>query len=276
MKLYVSSKDRASGNDADFTIALPRPLVVRGKHKVFVDSVVLANSFYSIRAFENDQIYLRENTSDFRILTLPEGQYNAYSLQLAIETALNGAGKTLTGSYTVLFSTVTQRLSISNNQAGTFHVYPEELLKGDLAAWNTAAFGAGGPLITTLRSSDSVTGLAGGAILSGSHLLGTPIVAIDAVNIQPYSQLFLRSSLADTTQVMTANGGSDIIRRVVIGQTPLNDLCFDAHSTGFDSLDIRDRELNSVAFTLTDSSGRIVNTRGHEVSFSCIFVPVQE
>ena len=276
MKLYVSSKDRATGTDADFSVALPRPLVVRGKHKVFVDCVVLTNSFYSVRAFENDQIYLRENSSDFRILTLPEGQYNAYSLQLAVEAALNGAGKTLTGSYTVLFSTVTQRLTISNNQAGTFHIYPGELLKADLAAWNTASFGAGGPLITTLRSSDSVTGFAGGAILTGSHLLGTPIVAIDAVNIQPYSQLFLRSSLADTTQVMTANGGSDIIRRIVIGQTPLNDLCFDVHSTGFDSLDIRDRELNSVAFTLTDSGGRIVNTRGHEISFSIIFVPVDD
>jgi hypothetical protein len=276
MKLYVSSKSRATGTDSDFAISLPRPLVVRGKHKVFVDSVVLANSFYSVRSFENDQIYLREGSSDFRILTLPEGQYNAYSLQVAVQAALQGTGKTLAGNYTVQFSTVTQRLSISNDQPGTFHIYPGELLKEDLAAWNTPSFGAGGPLIAALRASDGVTGLTGSAILSGSHVLGVPIVAVDAVNIQPYAQLFLRSSLSDTTQVMTADGGSDIIRRVVVGQTPLNELCFDAHSTGYDSLDIKDRELNSIAFALTDSRGRVVNCRGHEVSFSCIFLPVEE
>jgi hypothetical protein len=275
MKLYVSSKSRATGTDSEFTVALPRPLVIRGKHKAFVDSVVLANAFYSIRAFENDQIYIREGSSDFRILTLPEGQYNSISLQAAIQAGLQSAGKTLIGNYVVTFSTSTNRYTISNDQPGTFHIYSGELLKEDLAVWNTPSFGAGGPLITTLRSSDGVTGLVGSAILSGVGQ-STPIVAIDSVNIQPYNQLFLRSSLADTTQVMTANGGSDIIRRIVIGQTPLNELCFDAHSTGFDSLDIKDRELNSVGFTLTDSHGRTVNTRGHEISFSIIFLPVDE
>jgi hypothetical protein len=75
---------------------------------------------------------------------------------------------------------------------------------------------------------------------------------------------------------MTSNGGSDIIRRIVIGTTPLNDLCFDGHSLGFDSIDIKDRELNSIAFTLTDSDSRVVNTRGHELSFSIIFVAPEE
>ena len=274
MKLYVSSKSRATGTDSDFSIALPRPLVIRGRNKAFVDSVVLANAFYSIRAFENDQLYIREGSSDFRILTLPEGQYNSISLQAAIQAGLQSAGKTLIGNYVVTFSTSTNRYTISNDQPGTFHIYSGELLKEDLAVWNTPSFGAGGPLITTLRSSDSVTGLVGSAILSGSQPI--PIVAIDSVNIQPYNQLFLRSSLADTTQVMTANGGSDIIRRIVIGQTPLNELCFDAHSTGFDSLDIKDRELNSISFSLTDSHGRTMNTRGHEISFSIIFLPVEE
>ena len=273
MKLYVSSKSRATGTDSDFTIALPRPLVIRGKHKAYVDSVVLANSFYSIRAFENDQIYIREGASHFRILTLPEGQYNATTLQTALQTLLR-TGTTQTGNYVVAFDGGTNRYSISLDQPGTFFIYSGELLKEDVTAWNTSAFAAGGPLIATLRSSDSVTGFVGSAILSGSQPI--PIVAINSVNVQPYNQLFLRSSLADTTQVMTANGGSDIVRRIVIGQTPLNELCFDAHSTGFDSLDIKDRELNSISFSLTDSHGRTVNTRGHEISFSIIFLPVEE
>ena len=281
MKLYVNSKSRASGtHDADFAISLPRPLVIRGRQKAFIDSVILSNSFYSIRFNENDQIYLREGANVFRILTIPEGQYQAFSLRDAIFTQLQ-TGKTLGGDYTVEFSTVTQRLTIGQLAVGSFHIFSGQLLKDNLSLWNNASFAVGGgsPLITTLRSSDGVTGLVGDALLSGAGPSAgstIPIVAIDASNVQPYNQLFLRSSLADTTQVMTSNGGSDIIRRIVIGQTPINDLCFDAHSLGFDSIDIKDRELNSIAFSLTDSNNRIVNTRGHEISFSIIFVPVEE
>jgi hypothetical protein len=173
MKLYVSSKNRASGDhDADFAISLPRPLVVRGKQKAFVDSVVLSNSFYTVRFGENDQIYLREGGATFRILTIPEGQYQAYSLKDAILAALQ-LNRTLPGNYVVEFSPVTQRLTISQDQAGTFHIFPGQLLKQDLSLWNNAAFAGGGPTIATLRSSDGVTGFVGDAILSGSGL-GTP------------------------------------------------------------------------------------------------------
>ena len=282
MKLYVNSKSRASGtHDADFAISLPRPLVIRGRQKAFIDSVILSNSFYTIRFNENDQIYLREDVSVFRIITIPEGQYQAFSLRDTILAQLQN-GNTLGGNYTVDFSIVTQRLTINQTGLGTFHIYSGQLLKNNLSVWNdaaTTAMGAAAPLITTLRSSDGVTGLVGDALLSGAGPNAgstIPLVAIDAVNVQPYSQLFLRSSLADTTSVMTSNGGSDIIRRIVIGQTALNDLCFDAHSLGFDSIDLKDRELNSMEFSLTDSSNRIVNTRGHEISFSIIFVPVEE
>ena len=282
MKLYVNSKSRASGtHDADFAISLPRPLVIRGRQKAFIDSVILSNSFYSIRFNENDQIYLREGANVFRILTIPEGQYQAFSLRDAILIQLQN-GKTLGGDYTVDFSLVTQRLTIGQLGIGTFHIFSGQLLKDNLSLWNNASFAAMGgaaPLITTLRSSDGVTGFVGDALLSGAGPSGgstIPIVAIDASNVQPYNQLFLRSSLADTTQVMTSNGGSDIIRRIVIGQTALNDLCFDAHSLGFDSIDLKDRELNSIEFSLTDSNNRIVNTRGHEISFSIIFVPVED
>ena len=103
-----------------------------------------------------------------------------------------------------------------------------------------------------------------------------PIVAIDCLNTMPYTQLFLRSSLADASQVFGPNGGSDIIRRIVTGQTGLNQLIFDTHSLPLDATDVQNREFNSMSFTLTDSRGRIVNTRGHELSFSIIFVPVDD
>ena len=273
MKLYVSSAHRASGShDADFSISFPRPIVIRGRQKAYVDAVVLSNSFYSVRSFENDQIYIRENASTYRIVTIPEGQYNAYTLRDAIKTVLQ-AGSTISGQYTVIYNDLTNRLEIGHTGPVSFHIYSGELLQ-DLSVWNTPAFASGGPLIDVLRDSSGVTGFVGNALLTGSS--GVPIVAIDCINVMPYSQLFLRSSLADTTQVIGPNGGSDIIRRIVTGQTGLNQLIFDTHSLPLDATDVQNREFNSMSFTLTDSRGHIVNTRGHELSFSIIFVPVDE
>jgi len=273
MKLYVSSAHRAAGShDADFSISFPRPIVIRGKQKAFVDAVVLSNSFWTIRSFENDQLYVRENASAYRILTIPEGQYNAYTLRDAVKAILT-ANKTIAGDYNVIYNDLTNRLELSMTGTGSFHIFSGQLL-ADLSVWNTPAFASGGPLISVLRDSSRVTGLVGDALLSGTSSI--PIIGIDSINVMPYSQLFLRSSMADTTQVFGPNGGSDIIRRIVSGQTPVNQLIFDTHSLPYDATDIQNREFNSLSFQLTDSSGRIVNTRGHELSFSICFVPVDE
>ena len=275
MKVYVSSDHRAAGSsDADFSVSFPRPIVVRGKQKAFVDAVVLSNSFYTIRSFENDQIYVRENSSTYRILTIPEGQYNAYTLRNAVKNILT-TNKTIAGDYNVIYNDLTNRLEISMTGAGSFHIFTGELLQ-DLTVWNVPAFASQQPEISVLRDSSHVTGLVGNALLSGTGVPLVPIVGIDSVNVMPYSQLFLRSSLADTTQVIGPNGGSDIIRRIVTGQTPTNQLIFDTHSLPYDATDVQNREFNSMSFQLTDSRGRIVNTRGHELSFSIIFVPVDE
>ena len=60
-----------------------------------------------IRAGENDRIHIRENTSTYRIVTIPEGQYNITTLKDAIFPALN-AGRSMTGQYTVTYDSDTK------------------------------------------------------------------------------------------------------------------------------------------------------------------------
>ena len=77
-KLYVDSRRRVKGargsSDADFAIALPRPIAVQGK--AYIDVVLLSNNFYTIRAGECDRIYLDENdAATKRVAIIAPGQY---------------------------------------------------------------------------------------------------------------------------------------------------------------------------------------------------------
>ena len=273
-KLYVDSrfrKDTGGGNsDSQFTIELPHPIQVKGK--AFIDTCLVPNSFYVIRSGENDRLHVRENTSTYRICTIAPGQYNAITLKDAVLVALQ-TGKTIAGAYTVTYDNPTNKLVIGTlDGTATFHVYPDAWLKANAATWNTNSFAGGGPTIDAgnLLSAGAVTGFATGtSILDGN--VSTNVSAPDVVNCQPYHQLFLRSSLGNGYDAIGPDGSSDICRRIVC-QVPLNDIIIDQHGLPHDSVTIGSREISSLSFTLTDCFGKVVQTNGHHISFSIIFL----
>ncbi len=113
------------------------------------------------------------------------------------------------------------------------------------------------------------TGFAGSNILNGS--VSASVTATDVVNTQPYHQLFLRSSLGSGYDAIAADGSSDVVRRVIC-QCALNDVIVDQHSLPHDSVTIGDREISSLSFRLTDCFSKTVDTKGHHISFSIIFL----
>ena len=152
------------------------------------------------------------------------------------------------------------------------HFYPTAWLKANATTWNTASFAGGGPTIvaTNLMDAGSVTGFAtGSSILSGN--VSTTVTAPDVVNTQPYHQLFLRSSLGNGYDAIAPDGSSDVCRRIVC-QVPLNDIIIDQHGLPHDSITVGNREISSLSFTLTDCFGKVVDTKGHHISFSIIFL----
>ena len=74
-KLYVDSRFRqdagGSQSDSEFTIELPHPIQVKGR--AYIDVCLTPNTFYVIRAGENDRIHVREDTSTYRIALLQRG-----------------------------------------------------------------------------------------------------------------------------------------------------------------------------------------------------------
>ena len=272
-KIYVDSRFRkdtgGAQNDCEFSIELPHPIQVKGK--AFVDTCLVPNSFYVIRAGENDRLHVREGTGIYRICTVAQGQYNALTLPAAVLAALQ-AGKSMAGNFTAVYDIPQNKLVIGTTDATTpFHIYPTAWLKANSADWNTNSFAGGGPLIdaNALMSAGSVTGFTGAAILNGQ--INAPVTAPDVVNCQPYHQLFIRSSLGNGYDAIGPDGSSDICRRIVC-QVPLNDIIIDQHGLPHDSVTIGNREISSLSFRITDCFGSTVDTNGHHISFSIIFL----
>ena len=218
MKVYAESWFRQdtghSNSDSGFTIELPHPIQVKGC--AYVDVVLVPNTFYVIRAGENDRFHVRENASTYRVCTVAEGQYNAMTLKDALLMALD-TGRSMTGQYTVTYDVTTNKLIIGNlDAAATFHIYPMAWLKANAGTWNTASFAGGGPTIdaNNLVNARSVTGCATGAsILSGN--VSTTVTAPSVVNTQQYHQVFLRSFLGNRYDAIGPDGSSDICRHIV-------------------------------------------------------------
>ena len=273
-KLYLDSRKRVPGargnSDTDFAIQLPYPITVSGK--AYVDCCLLSNTMYTIRTGENDLIYLDELAAQTkRVATLAAGQYSAYQLKDALLAALN-TNTILTGQYAVTYLVSANRFQISvANAAATdvFRIWSEAQVKANIPAW----FAISNP---DLQSANRACGFLSGDYTAGSNVAsGT---SPDAPDVQPYKQLFIRSSLGGgASESLGCNGETDIIRRILVGNTPMNGAILDVHSTPMDCVHIKGKpELNTLWFQIVDTDGRVVNTHAHPVSFSIIFEDLDE
>jgi hypothetical protein len=276
-KLYVDSRKRVpyarADTDSDFAISLPYPISVSGK--AFVDVVLLTNVFFTIRAGENDRLFLDETSSvTKRIVYLTEGQYSVYTLKDEMVRALN-AGKTITGDYRVayLIDQNVYEIDIANpDVTDQFRIWQERYLPGNLASWSTAF----PVLLDGLHSANRVCGFVTGTTLDGNNV--TAVRSPDAPDMQPHKQLFLRSNLGGgSSESLGVNGETDLIRRIVVGNTPLNAMIHDVHAQSLDSVRINGTpELSQLWFQLIDVDGKVVNLKGHPISFSIIFQNIDE
>ena len=270
-KLYVDSRKRQPGTRGDsvtdFAVALPYPISVKGK--AVIDMVLLSNSFYTVRTGENDQFYLDELAAQTkRVATLAEGQYTVLELKDALVVALN-ANKAITGQYAVAYLPSRNRLQISIVNAGAgdqFRVWPQELLVADAASWSVTA--------ATLQSANRPLGFMDGS----AQLSGGTVVGPNAPNVQPYAQLFMRSNLGgSSTESLGPNYENDIVRRIVVGNTPVNGMIHDAHATEADCVKLSgSQEFSLLWFQIIDVDGKVVDTHGLPVSFSIIFQEIDD
>ena len=276
-KIYIDSRKRVTNSkrdsDSDFAIQLPYPISVSGK--AYIDVVLLTNAFYTIRTGDNDKIYLDELASKTkRIATIAEGQYNVYELKDQLVIALN-ANKNIAGQYRVTYLTLQNKFQVDILSPGTndnFRIWPENYLYQNADEW-VSVFPALNK--NDLHTANSQCGFLEGG-LSGAY--SQAIISPNAIDVTPYKQLFLRSNLGGgSSESLGVNNESDIIRRIVCGNAPMNALIHDMHSQPFDCVTIHGNpEITQLWFQLIDIDGKIVNTHGTPISFSIIFQSLEE
>ena len=276
-KLYIDSRKRVPGANGDtdtaFAVQLPRPITVSGK--AYLDVVLCPNSWYLVRAGETNRLYISETQSDVkRVAFLVPGQYNAITLAAACQDALN-QNKGIPGTFTVTYDSASNRMLVGITNTSTLAndkvlIWPDKDVADALATW-TGVSNFTGASATDLQSVNRAMGFMAAGILVGTR--ANNITAPNACNTQPYSQLFIRSNLGGgSAESLGVNGESDIVRRIVVGNTPLNSTVYDIHSQAHDHVQINGiREFNNFWFQIIDIDGRIVDSHGLPVSFSIIF-----
>ena len=122
-RIYIGSRLRSGGTNADFTYDLPRSIEVPDQTIAYVDSVLVPNVFTTINE-NNHRLYFSEwtNINDVhaRIYPLPEGNLTGTQLQQLVQDTIN-SDHTLSQPFSVAFEEKTGKLTISNN-SGNFAI----------------------------------------------------------------------------------------------------------------------------------------------------------
>ena len=274
MKVYVDSRNRASGSAEDFVWQLPETVDIPPS-LCYLDVVCVPNTFYSINQGVNDRIRFLEElattqggaaTSYAREAVLPEGQYNGFTLASALQDAMRAVTAITPDTLLqVTFDPASAKLKFVCGAPfdSQIRVFPDGLL----GQWN--AIQSVFPVdLTNTQSAGLVCGLIGSQEIVASTTQDA--LADSVISVQRHHNLFIHSDLGELGSSYGPRGESDIIRRVTLDSLQ-NALTVDRHTTQYDAVEVAAKPLRSMSFRLADIAGRTVNLRGHPWSFSLIF-----
>ena len=264
-KLYIDSR-LCSGTGSDFVYNLAQSVECPQGTAALIDEVLCPNTFMTVDS-NRRYIYLKEYPQSTSTVfyaaraELPEGSYNSTTLAAAVAAALSLV-RTLASTYSCVCSELTGRLSIYNGTTGSSFTLmtTDELLA--LGVWGSANFG------TNPQDANDVLGVSNNKTFSTGTLY-----LHDMVRTMPFQNLFLCSSDFGTmNQSQGPSGETNILRRIPVNQ-PWGSLLHSQHSgTESDYVNVSGQLLTSISFSLRDTKNRVVDLKGHGISFSICLV----
>ena len=127
-RIYVESR-HASSDSKNVLFSLPEQVQLPRDTVCYIENVTLPHAFFTCDE-TNQNLYLIENNAGDRhgrMIPIPISNYDAITLRVAIETALNQAqdapgrsGKEVTGTYSVLYDAPNNRYTITLTGGRTF------------------------------------------------------------------------------------------------------------------------------------------------------------
>ncbi len=150
-KLFVDSRFAVSGDSSSFEYELPEIVELASDTVAFVTEFTTVCSWDTV-SLNNNRLYVVENSGALyraRTVMIPTGAYDSETLRSAVELALNGAGKTVAGSYTVARSSSAgtvntaslgsayRYFSITLSGGGSCFFPQDGWLKKNVATWSS-------------------------------------------------------------------------------------------------------------------------------------------
>jgi hypothetical protein len=274
-KLFIDSRFAVSGNSSSFEYELPE--VVELPH----DAVAFVTEFTSVCSWDtvspnNNRLYIVENTGSLysaRIAQIATGAYDSETLRSAVELALNGPGKTVAGTYTVVRSssagTVSSAslgsayryFSIGLNGGGSCFFPQDAWLRKNVNIWSSYVGAAYDPM--NLRSSNELFQFPLGNV-SASH-------TSSFIDLRSVHTLFVHSPSFGNYSTLAPRGVRTAIQKVPV-EVGYGAVLHTEHSgSSYDHIDVGSTTLKMLKFELRDARGNLVDLKGGEWSMTIVF-----
>ena len=270
-KIYINSSHRTSGTSTKFHYELPQDQDCGEKCHVAITSVSLPNAFFSIMTGVNDKLYIyekhvsTESSSQNRIITLTAGNYSATTLNTALQQGLNAAPLG-SATYGCNYNAVTQKITITQNGGGGFTIYDDTALK-TLGRKSPSAGGLYGtlPKIANPQSLQQVLNIPSAAEPNVTFTSGV-------ITLARVLEAYLRSPNMTNFGTLDCNGRQDVLKRIVVDKEFGFVVTTDSNIETSDLMDVSNRTLRALDFSLTDSHGNQLDLHGLDFSFCLNFI----
>jgi len=242
---------------------------------------------------KNNKLFLQEvdgaGAKYHRMISLAPGHYTIATLAVELQTQMRAGTYLAGGLYNVSFAS--GRLVISTTvPSGQAYLFGRRELNSEISFnlnWTFPGIG----LIEFSSVFDTIWAAAGtvtppippnprqdacelvGLMQTGVAISSATPATLSHVDLQTHKCLYLCSSdLGDSTS-MTLRGSTDVIRKIVVGNSAQGDIVVDSlqTSTAF-ALFRTDTILSYLSFQLRDYKGDIVPDNGHDISFEIVIV----
>jgi hypothetical protein len=276
-KVYIDSRYLVSGDSSNFQYELPEVLELPKDTVAFVTEFSTVASWDTVAANRNDRMYVIETgdsaTYSARTVFLPTGAYDSESLRVVVENALNGAGKSISGTYTVARAssagtTSTASLgaafryyNITISGGGTCFLPGDRWLKDNIPVWTANGGQAFDP--RNLRSSN--------------ELFSFPLHNFSAshtssfIDLRSVHTLFVHSPSFGNYSCLAPGGVRTAIAKIPCDVAYGAPLHYEHSGSSYDYIDIGSSTLKMLNFELKDARGNYIDLRSSNWSMTLVF-----
>jgi hypothetical protein len=267
-------KTADSVSNADFYVQLPWNCTVPAGSQLFIDGIVLSHSWNTIISGQNDTLYMKEvvsGTTEWRKLILTAGDYNGATLATHLKALLNTGTTMAASSWNVVFAfghlTISNSTPQANGVATIFSRAEVEATSFGASVWGGGAGAAYGGFPV-----HDCNELIGNMATQNDIYLNSPLVC-SYIDLMIHKQLFLHAPGLGESSMMTLQGNTDCIRRIILGQSQTGDVITDVLQTAISSVTFgTDTTLQRIHFQIKGYDGRVIPMQFHQVSFEMIII----